>query len=183
MTMLPQIQTGRLTVPVDGRDHIRGAVEAPVTLVEYGDYQCPYCRRAQRMVQDVLRMRPTTLRLVFRHFPLTNAHPNAELAAEVAEAAARRGRFWQMHDWLFEHQTEPDPVPPRRGVEQVGLVPDEVEREIADHLHLDRIRRDFVGGVRSGVSGTPTFFVNGVRHDRGYTLHELRTAVDAAGAV
>jgi protein-disulfide isomerase len=168
---------------VDDRDHIRGPVDAPVTIVEYGDYQCPYCGRAEPMVQRVMRMRPTTVRLVYRHFPLTNAHPYAELAAEAAEAAARRERFWRMHDWLLAHQAELDPVTVWRGVEHVGLIPDEIGGEFAKHLYLDRIRRDFVGGIHSGVNGVPTFFINDIRHERGYTLPELLTAVDAAGAV
>jgi protein-disulfide isomerase len=131
-------------------------------------------------VQELLRLRPTTVRFAYRHFPLTNIHPYTEVAAEAAEAAGRRRRFWQMHDWLFDHQDQFDPIHLAAGLEEVGLPVDEIIAELNDHMYLDRIRRDFVGGARSGVNGTPTFFVNGVRHDGGYSLPELLAAVDAA---
>jgi protein-disulfide isomerase len=180
MTTPFQMTLGQLTEPVTDDDHIRGPATAPVTLVEYGDYQCPYCGAAHPIVKELLRQRPTEVRMVYRHFPLTNVHQYAELAAEVAEAAGARRQFWQMHDWLFTHQEELSPVTLRLGVEQLGLSVEEIDQELRDHLHLDRIRRDFIGGVRSGVNGTPTFFINGIRHDQGYTLPELLLAVDEA---
>jgi protein-disulfide isomerase len=149
-----------------------------VTLVEYGDYQCPYCAEAQPIVREVLRLRPDRVRFAFRHFPLTNAHQYAEPAAEAAQV---RGRFWPMHDWLLEHQDEVGPAYLRRGAEQVDLPADEVTREVDEHRYLNRVRRDFVSGIRSGVHGTPTFFVNDVRHDGGHSLPDLLAAVDEAG--
>jgi protein-disulfide isomerase len=183
MTTPFRTTTGRLAAPVTDEDHIRGPATAPVTLVEYGDYQCPYCGMAHPIVQELLRERPDVVRFVFRHFPLTNVHPFAEVAAETAEAAGARQRFWQMHDWLFEHQDQFDPVHLAAGVEEVGLPVDEVIQEVNDHIYLDRIRRDFVSGARSGVNGTPTFFINGLRHDGGYALPELLAAVDQAATV
>jgi protein-disulfide isomerase len=180
MTTPLQVTTGRLSMPVTEQDHIRGPVGAPVTLLEYGDYQCPYCAAAHPVVRDLLSRREETVRFVFRHFPLTNVHQYAELAAETVEAAACRDRFWQMHDWLFEHQEEFNPGYVPVAAEQLGLPPDAIDREVNEHLYLDRIQRDFAGGIRSGVNGTPTFYVNDVRHDGGYTLPELIAAVDAA---
>jgi protein-disulfide isomerase len=175
-----RVMTGRLSVPVNDQDHIRGSMAAPATLVEYGDYQCPYCATAHPVVRELLDRRPDTVRFVFRHFPLTNVHQYAEVAAETVEAAAARDRFWQMHDWLFEHQEEFGPNYVRVAAEQLGLPPDAIDREVNEHLYLDRIQRDFAGGIRSGVNGTPTFYINEARHDGGYTLEELMEAVDAA---
>ncbi|MEN3308552.1 MAG: hypothetical protein V7603_4754 [Micromonosporaceae bacterium] len=181
MTTPLQATLGRLTDPVDAaRDHVQGPWAAPVTLVEYGDYQCPYCRQAHPVVQQVLAERPDTVRFAYRHFPLTNVHPYAEFAAEAAEAAAARGRFWEMHDWLFEHQDQLSPPALAMAARALDLPAGEVQCEINEHVYLDRIREDFVGGVRSGVNGTPTFFVNGVRHEQGYALSELVHAVDVA---
>jgi protein-disulfide isomerase len=171
---------GRLAEPVDIHDHVRGPLSAPVTLVEYGDYQCPFCGRAYPIIHELLDQRPSTVRFVFRNFPVTNLHPLAEYAAEAAEAAAARNRFWEMHDWLYEHQDQVSPPALRLAAATFGLPADEVAREIDEHRYMSRIRDDFVGGVRSGVNGTPTFFVNGVRHDRGYALPDLLMAVDAA---
>lgn len=174
--------SGRLATPVGNNDHIRGRAEASVTLVEYGDYQCPYCGRAYPEVEEVLRQRPTTVRLAYRHFPLTNVHPMAEMAAEVAEAAGVRRRYWEMHDWLFSHQRQLEPESMLLAAKGLGLDADEVRQEVAEQRYMDRIRRDFVGGVRSGVNGTPTFFINDVRHDGGYSAPELLAAVDEAAA-
>jgi protein-disulfide isomerase len=182
MTTPLRVMTGRLSAPVTEQDHIRGPMSAPVTLLEYGDYQCPYCAGAHPIVQDLLQQRPDTVRFVFRNFPLTNAHPHAEIASETAEAAAARDRFWQMHDWLFEHQDEFNPEYVRVAAEQLGLPPDAIDREVNEHLYLDRIQRDFAGGIRSGVNGTPTFYLNEARHDGGYSLPELIAAVDGAAA-
>ena len=169
-----------LTLPVGPRDHVDGPESAPVTLVEYGDFECPQCAAAYPIVERLRDTFGARLRFVFRHFPLTNVHPYAELAAEVAEAAGSRDRFWPMHDWLFEHQRNINPRHLMVGVEQIELPADVIARETSAHRYIDRIRRDFVGGVRSGVNGTPTFYVNGVRHDGGYTLDELLEAVDEA---
>ncbi|MFG3686562.1 DsbA family protein [Micromonospora sp. NPDC047740] len=180
MTTPLQVTSARLRLPVTETDHARGPADAAVTIVEYGDYQCRFCGSAYANLAEVLRQRGDTVRLVYRHFPIANVHPYAESAAEAAEAAGRRGRFWEMHDWLYQHQDQLDPVHLSLGVEQLGLPPDDVDTEVGGHAHADRVRRDFVGGIRSGVTGTPTLFVNDVRHEGGYDVAELLAAVDAA---
>jgi protein-disulfide isomerase len=171
---------GRLALPVDDRDHVLGPEDAPVTLVEYGDYQCPYCARAHMVVQELLRQR--TIRFAYRHFPLINVHPYAEPAAEAAEAAAARGRFWPFHDWLFANQDRLDPVTLIAALAGMGLDGQAIAAELRNHEFLDKVQSDFVSGVRSGVNGTPTFFLNGMRYEGGHSLPELMTAVDAANA-
>ena len=160
-------QPPRLLVPVTpGRDHIAGPVNAPLTLVEYGDFQCPYCGAAYPEVKQVQTVLDSKLRFVYRHFPMTNVHEYAMLAAEISEAAAAQGRFWEMHDFLFEHQdTIDDPGQAFAFADSLGLDTPRMELDVAQHVYQDRIREDFLGGVRSGVNGTPTFYVNGVRHD------------------
>ncbi|MEU8263342.1 thioredoxin domain-containing protein [Micromonospora sp. NPDC048999] len=180
MTTPLQVTSARLHLPVTETDHVRGPADAAVTIVEYGDYQCRFCGAAYANLTEVLRQRGDIARLVYRHFPIANIHPYAEGAAEAAEAAGRRGRFWDLHDWLYQHQDQLDPVHLSLGVEQLGLPPDDVNAEVDEHAHADRIRRDFVGGIRSGVTGVPTLFVNDVRHDGGYDLADLLAAVDAA---
>ncbi|MGI5241825.1 DsbA family protein [Dactylosporangium sp. CA-139066] len=182
MTTPLQTASARLVVPVTERDHTLGPVDAPVTLVEYGDYQCPYCGRAYPIVGELLHRRQGAILFAYRHFPLTNVHPVAEMAAEAAEAAGSKGRFWQMHDWLFEHQDELDAMTILAGAEAVGLDAEAIAGAIRSHHYLDKVRFDFVSGVHSGVNGTPTFFINGDRHDGGYSLPELEFAVDEAAA-
>lgn len=176
----PLAAEARLTQPLAGDDHVRGLPTAPVTLVEYGDFQCPYCRAAYPVVEELLELRPDAVRFAYRHFPIVNVHPYAELAAEVAEAAGARDAFWPMHSWLFENQEEINPAGLGAGVQRLGIPFEDVDREVAEHLWADRVRRDFVSGVRSGVNGTPTFFVNGVRHDLANDLESLLAAVDTA---
>ena len=171
-----------LAVPVDDRDHVLGPEDAPVTLVEYGDYQCPYCARAHPIVQELLRRRTNLMRFAYRHFPLINIHPYAEPAAEAAEAAGARGRFWPVHDWLFANQEWLSPVTLIAALVDMGLDGEAIARELRDHNFLDKVQSDFVSGVRSGVNGTPTFFINGLRYEGGHSLPELVTAVDAAAA-
>ncbi|WP_433386855.1 DsbA family protein [Micromonospora sp. KLBMP9576] len=172
--------TARLRTPVTGHDHARGPADAPVTIVEYADFQCRFCGAAYANLRELLRQRADTVRLVYRHFPITNLHPYAEQAAETAEAAGGRGAFWPMHDWLYEHQDQLDPVHLSLGVEQLGLPGDEVTAEVRRQAHGDRVRHDFVGGIRSGVDATPTLFVNGERLDGDYDVADLLAAVDAA---
>jgi protein-disulfide isomerase len=178
--MIAMIDEPRLTVPVGDRDHVRGAAAAPVTLVEYGDYECPFCRAAQASLDQVLQIADGGVRLVYRHFPLTQIHPRSQQAAEAAEAAGAQGRFWEMHDLLFEHQD-------RLGIRDLlgyaaalGLDVSEFAGALESHVHAPRVREDFLSGVRSGVNGTPTFFVNGVRHNGGYDLRSLLAALAAA---
>jgi protein-disulfide isomerase len=164
------MSAGQLKVPVTERDHFQGPADAPVTVVEYGDYECPYCARAHPVVKLIQRRLGSRLRFVFRNFPLTEIHPHAEHAAEAAEAAGARGKFWVMHDMIYEHQ--PDGLELRdlgQYAAAVGLDPIAVMQDVSTHAYLPRIREDFMGGVRSGVNGTPTFFINGYRFDGDWT--------------
>jgi protein-disulfide isomerase len=172
-----------LTVPVsESRDHIQGAPDAPVTLVEYGDYECPYCGAAYPIVKEAQARMGSRLRFVFRNFPITTSHPHAERAAEAAEAAASQGSFWEMHDLLYENQKHLRDEDLRSYAERLGLDLDRFDRELAGRVYAERVHEDFMGGVRSGVNGTPTFYINGVRHDDSYDLETLVAALDEAAA-
>jgi protein-disulfide isomerase len=157
----------KLTVPVTSEhDHIEGLPNAPLTLVEYGDYQCPFCGAAYPEVKKAQKELGSKLRFVFRNFPLTNMHEFAMNAAETAEAAAAQGKFWPMHDFLYEHQGTLGDLNVALGfAKKLALDTQKFEREIAQHAYQKRIKDDFMSGVKSGVNGTPTFYVNGVRHD------------------
>jgi protein-disulfide isomerase len=168
-----------LTIPVGTRDHVTGPERAPITLVEYGDFQCPYCKEAYPIVKELREQLDTRLRFAFRNFPLTRIHPNAEHAAEAAEAAAAQGAFWQMHDRLFERQFALEDENLVEYATELGLDADRLAGELAAGTHRDRVRDDFMSGVRSGVNGTPTFFINGARHDGGYDLASLLAAIEA----
>jgi protein-disulfide isomerase len=169
-----------LTLPVSQRDHQQGPATAPVTLVEYGDYECPYCGEAYPIVKEIQRRLGDRLRFVFRNFPLTQSHPHAEHAAEAAEAAAVQGKFWQMHDTLFEHQRALDDAQLVHYAFALYLDQETFEREMTAHVHAKRVHEDFLSGVRSGVNGTPTFFINGGRHNESYALETLLAAIEAA---
>jgi protein-disulfide isomerase len=175
--------SAELALPVsDDRDHVQGSRDARVTLLEYGDYECPYCGAAYPIVKDLQARMGETLRFVFRNFPITTSHPHAEQAAEAAEAAAAQGRFWEMHDHLYEHQrrlTDPDL---HDYAEELGLDVDRFDGELAGHVHEQRVREDFMSGVRSGVNGTPTFYVNGIRYDDSYDAETLLAALERARA-
>jgi protein-disulfide isomerase len=170
-----------LVLPVSPeRDHLRGPLDAPVTLVEYGDYECPYCAAAHDVVAAVQEAVGDELRYVFRNFPLTTVHPDALQAAEAAEAAGAQGAFWPMHDLLFadqEHLALPDLLARADALE---LDLGRFEDDLSAHRHAPRIQEDFLSGVRSGVNGTPTFFVNGVRHDGGFDYETLLAAIREA---
>jgi protein-disulfide isomerase len=163
----------QLKPPVGPRDHIQGNPDASVTLVEYGDYECPHCGRAHPIIKLVQRRTGPLLRFVFRNFPLTEMHPHAEQAAEAAESAGARGKFWEMHDLIYEHQQDgPDALEVEALASYASMIrlnPVTLIQDIADHTYLPRIREDFMSGVRSGVNGTPTFFINGVRFDGDWT--------------
>jgi protein-disulfide isomerase len=172
-----------LTVPVtERRNHIQGPADAEVTLVEYGDFQCPYCGAAYPIVKEVQRRMGDRLRFVFRHFPIATSHPHAEQAAEAAEAAASQGRFWPMHDVLFENQKRLRAEDLHTYAERLGLDVERFDKELAEHVHTERVHDDFISGVRSGVNGTPTFYINGVRHDGSYELETLLAALEQAAA-
>ncbi|HKT43007.1 MAG TPA: DsbA family protein [Rhodanobacteraceae bacterium] len=161
-------QAPDLVVPVSTADHIQGRADAPVTLVEYGDYQCPACGMAYPELKRIQRQFGSDLRFVFRNFPLGEAHPLARPAAEVAEAAALQRQFWPMHDWLYENQEEWSAYGAEgleAGLRAVGIDEAAAARAILKPDIDQRIRADFMGGVRSGVNGTPGFFLNGYRHD------------------
>jgi protein-disulfide isomerase len=169
----------QLTLPVsDDRDHIQGPADAPVTLLEYGDYECPFCGAAYPIIKEVQSRMGDRLRFVFRNFPISTSHPHAEQAAEAAEAAAAQGRFWEMHDLLYEHQKHLDEADLHRYAEQLGLDVGSFDEDSAAHVHAERVREDFMSGVRSGVNGTPTFYINGARHDGGYDLESLLAALE-----
>ena len=169
-----------LTVPVGDRDHVQGPADAPVTLLEYGDYECPYCGAAYPIVKQVQAQMGDRLRFVFRNFPISTSHPHAEQAAEAAEAADAQGRFWEMHDHLYEHQRHLEPGDLRGYASELGLDVDRFEDELARHVHADRVRDDFMSGVHSGVNGTPSFYVNGVRHDGSYEAETLLAVLERA---
>jgi Na+/H+ antiporter NhaA len=171
-----------LAVPVDPRrDHIRGPAKAPVTLVEYGDFECPYCGEAEPVIREMLADYGD-VRYVWRHLPLTDVHPHAQLAAEGSEAAAAQGKFWEMHDQLLEHQgaLTADDLIGYAG--ELGLNADRFARDLANDAGAARIDEDIDSADLSGVSGTPTFFINGKRHHGAYDLGELSDAVRAARA-
>jgi protein-disulfide isomerase len=172
-----------LTVPVtEDRDHIQGPADAAVTLVEYGDYECPYCGAAYPIIKEVQARMGERLRFVFRNFPIATSHPHAEQAAEAAEAAAGQGRFWPMHDMLFENQKRLRDRDLRAHAEELGLDVERFEKELSDHVHAARVHEDFMSGVRSGVNGTPTFYINGARHDDSYDIETLLAALERAAA-
>jgi Na+/H+ antiporter NhaA len=171
-----------LAVPVDpDRDHLRGPAAAPVTVVEYGDFECPYCGRAEPVVRELLADFGD-VRYVWRHLPLSDVHPNAELAAEAAEAAAAQGAFWEMHDLLLDHQGELRPRDLHAYAQQLELDPDRFREDLQRHAHAPRVEEDVDSADSSGVTGTPTFFVNERRHDGAYDIETLSAAVKAAGA-
>jgi protein-disulfide isomerase len=183
MAMSSQSTTSRLHVPVSERDHIIGSPTAPVTLVEYGDYECPYCRAAHFIVLDLIGQLGDQLCYVYRNFPLVEIHPHAEQAAEAAGAAGAQGKFWEMHHVLFENQPNlamPELVGYADGL---GLDVQRFKTDLAGHTFINRIAEDLLSGARSGVNGTPTFFVNGWRYTASWDEATLLGALqDAAGA-
>jgi protein-disulfide isomerase len=173
-------ESPRLTIPVSPKDHVQGLANAPVTLLEYGDYECPYCGAAYPIVKEVQKRLGGQLRFVFRNFPLANMHPHATLAAEAAEVVGALDHFWEMHDMLYEHQSalaEPDLVGYAR---KLGVDPAKFVAELRRSVYAERVREDFASGVRSGVNGTPTFYINGVRHNGSYELEELLDTIGSA---
>ncbi len=162
------------------RDHVRGPQDAPVTLVEYGDFECPYCGQAETVIRELLASFGDDVRYVWRHLPLNDVHPDAQLAAEASEAAAAQGRFWEMHDLLLSHQSELRPTDLRRYGQQLGLDVDRLVGELRRREHAGRVSEDVASADESGVSGTPTFFINGRRHYGTYDIATLSDAVRAA---
>ncbi len=170
-----------LTLPVSpARDHIRGPADALVTLVEYGDYECPYCGMAHTVVKEILEQVGDAVRFVFRHFPMTTIHIHAENAAEAAEAAGAQGKYWEMHDMLYANQQALDGPSLLSYAAALQLDVERFGNEVAQHKYLPKISEDFMSGVRSGVNGTPTFFINGVRHEGAWDYNSLITALQRA---
>ena len=185
--MTPQRQ-GTLRPPVGEGDHVLGPADAPVTLVEYGDYQCPHCYRAHPIVLALAKKLGDKLRFVFRNFPLTEMHPDALHAAEAAESVAAHagnGAFWKMHHLIYEHQQDSDDALDDahlvRYAATAGADPAEVTRDLETDAFEERVKSDFMSGVRSGVNGTPTFFINGVRFEGEWlNVNAFAAALDEA---
>jgi protein-disulfide isomerase len=169
----------KLRVPVTPDDHIRGRQDAPITLVEYGDYECPHCGRAYYILQEIEERYKDELRFVFRHFPLAQIHPFAEPAAESAEFAATHDLFWEMHDGIYENQRELGLPLLFRVADSLDLPAVGLQQALESHQYLPQVQEDFLGGVKSGVNGTPTFFINGVRHNGTYEFDDLVSAIDS----
>ena len=162
------------------RDHIRGPEDAPVTLIEYGDFECTYCGQAEDVIREVLASFGDDVRYVWRHLPLNDVHQHAQMAAEAAEAAADQGQFWPMHDILLNHQGELRPSDVRRYAEELGLDAERIADDLRHRRHAGRVSEDVASADESGVSGTPTFFINGRRHYGAYDIATLSDSVRAA---
>jgi protein-disulfide isomerase len=169
-----------LAVPVTNRDHRQGQENAPVTLVEFGDYECPYCAAAASVIQTVQKKLGPSLRFVFRNFPLSQTHPNAEFSAEAAEAAGVQGKFWEMHDMLFERQSELGPELIHSLVRELKLDDKRLFLDLDQRRFLSRVKNDLRGGLKSGVFGTPGFFINGWLYQGSWSEESLLLALKAA---
>ena len=169
-------------LPVSPRDHQFGPRDAAVTVVEYGNYECPQCARAHLVIKDVADRLGSTWRFVFRNFPLTTSHPHAEHAAEAAEAAGAQGLFWEMHDYLFLHQDSLADRDLVRDASLLGVEKPQFVEDLRDRKFAARVREDFLSGARSGVNGTPTFFINGVRYDGLVETGSILAAIEWASA-
>jgi protein-disulfide isomerase len=173
-------RTTRLVLAVGERDHVQGPASAPVTLVEYGDYECPYCRAAVPIVQELQHLLGDQLRFVFRHFPLTGSHPLAQQAAEAAEAAAVQGRFFEMHAALFENQEALEKEHLLTYAEDLGIDFARIRRELGARAHAGRVREDFESGLSSGARGTPTFYLDEIRYDGIIGVRQFLSAIRKA---
>jgi protein-disulfide isomerase len=169
-----------LTLPVSKRDHSQGMDNAPITLVEYGDYECPYCGQAYPIIKNIQKILGSQLRFVFRNFPISQIHPHALSAAEAAEAADSQHKFWEMHDYLYEHQDGLNDEDLVQYASTLGLDLDRFSKELAEHTHAARVREDFMSGIRSGVNGTPTFYINDIRHDDSWDEDTLLASLKQA---
>ncbi|MEO6434952.1 MAG: thioredoxin domain-containing protein [Tepidisphaeraceae bacterium] len=178
----------RLAIPVTERDHAQGPADAPVTLVEYGDYECPYCGKVYPIVKEIQKRmagQGGRLRFVFRNFPLNTIHEHAGVAAQAAEIAGGQGgpdKFWAMHDLLYEHQDELAEADVTQYALKIGLEIYKFEANLASGKYAARVREDFRGGVRSGVNGTPTFFINDLRYNGPHALEPMLEALEKAAA-
>jgi protein-disulfide isomerase len=173
-------RSARLATPVAADEHVQGPLDAEITLLQYGDYECPYTRMSRHSIAALQREFPDKLRFVFRHFPLEEIHPHARGAATAAEAAEAQGQFWAMHEHLFEHQNALADRDLHDYAVDLGLEPDRFEHDRTSPDVSSRIDRDLASGELSGVQGTPTFYVNGVRHDGSFEVDVLRAAIISA---
>jgi len=168
-----------LTLPDLERDHIQGSADAPIKVLEYGDYECPFCAETHALVKEIQRRLGDDLLFAFRNFPLANIHPHAEHAAEAAEAAGDQGNFWGMHDLLFENQVALGDEDLAAYATELGLDAKRLLREVTSSVYAARIREDFKAGIRGGVNGTPTLFINGERYDGARDLRQMLSALTA----
>jgi protein-disulfide isomerase len=174
-------EIGKLNLPVNDRDHIQGPRTASVNLVEYGDYECPYTGQAYPIVKEIQKRLGDKLLFVFRNFPLREIHPHAQHAAEAAEAAAAQGKFWDMHDYLFEHQQALDDNHLLKYAAALGIDTDKFRKEMSGHNYASQIEKSLGEGIASGVEGTPTFFINGVKHNDSWDQETLLAAINKKG--
>jgi protein-disulfide isomerase len=166
-----------LTPPVSARDHIEGHENASVTLVEYADYQCPYCGAAHPVIKRLQKSLGKKMRFIFRNFPLTHSHPYALLAAQAAEAAALQGKFWEMHDVIFENQEQLEPEILPAWAQQIELDANQFAEAFGDPKVTKRIEEDYQSGLESGVDGTPSFFINGIKYEGESDFDSLSVAL------
>jgi protein-disulfide isomerase len=168
------LEIAKLAPPVSNkRDHIQGPDTVPATLVEFGDYECPYCGQAYPIIKEIQKYLGNNLRFVFRNFPLTQIHPHAQHAAEAAEAAGAQNKFWEMHDYLYEHQQALDDKNLEKYAGILGLGMVKFKNDFYKHVYASRVREDFLSGVRSGVNGTPSFFLNGIHYNNSWDYEIL----------
>lgn len=175
--LTPAVDEPRVPPPITAADHHLGDLQALLQLIQYGDYECPFCGMAQPGVADLIRRHGAEMVFAFRHFPLVSQHPYAWHAAHAAEASARQGRFWEMHERLLSHQHHLTHDDLLAHAVALGLDADSFERDLGDPQVAEKVREDALGGVRSGVHGTPTFFVNGQTIEGGYREQEIEVAL------
>jgi protein-disulfide isomerase len=169
-----------LLVPDEATDHVLGPSTAAVIVTEYGDFECPSCGQAHGAMKILQRHFAGRIRFVFRHYPLVEPHPHAEIAAEAAEASGAQGKFWPYYDLLFEHQDHLKPADLRRHAEHLQLDLGRFDFEMSDHVYLQRVQEHMISGRRLGVRATPAFYVNGAVVDVSFGLERLHQAIDRA---
>jgi protein-disulfide isomerase len=170
--------SSQLKIPPNESDHFRGSLDAPVIVVEYADFECPYCRSANSAIEELISELGSSLCFVFRHFPLRSSHPNAELAAVAAEAADLQGQFWPMHHLLYDNQEDISLTTVKEMAQALDLDMERFEQEIHRPDLLERVLADFRGGVRSGVNGTPSFYINGLKYEGPVSLGAVGDQID-----
>lgn len=164
--------------PVSNDDHVQGGKNAVITLVEYGDYECPYCGEAYPIIKQLQKHYGSKLRFVFRNFPLTEVHPLALSAAQTAEFAGAEGQFWEMHDLIYENQSDLSTALLYALTESLNLSEAKLKEALVNHTFDNKIQKDFLGGVKSGVNGTPTLYINGTRYSGPVEFQNLVSTID-----